>query len=175
MVKFIIFSLPIVAKKRNILTGWACFGVTWLFYICCYFFHRHVFWGWYLTRGCHGYSLVGTTHDSVENLKCRNPIGKCILLMSSCVWLLPLNYLSLLFLLFGKWRLILIDDMTACPWIILYCWFFNVSFFNVSAVALMISLFIILFQVESSAGGGKIFNSLPNRPLPCSRFLTWYC
>ena len=37
-----------------------------------------------------------------------NPIGKCILLMSPRVGLLPLNYLSLLFLLFGRWRLILI-------------------------------------------------------------------
>ena len=87
-----------------------------------FFFHRHLFWGWYLTRGCHGYSVVGTTLDWVENLKCRNPIGKCILLMSPCVGLLSLNYLSLLFLLFGKWQLILIDDMTACPWIILYGW-----------------------------------------------------
>ena len=49
-------------------------------------------------------------------------IGQCILLMSFCVGSLHLNYLSLLFLLFGKWRLILIDDMTACPWIILYGW-----------------------------------------------------
>ena len=61
------------------------------------FFHRHIFWGWYLTRGYHRYSVVGTTLDWVENLKCRNPIGKCILLMSPCVGLLPRNYLSLLF------------------------------------------------------------------------------
>ena len=64
--------------------------------------------------------MVGTTLDWVENLKCRNPIGKCILLMNPCVGLLPLNYLSLLFLLFGKGRPILIDDMTACSWIIFY-------------------------------------------------------